>query len=103
MNLLAGHSTAAPLDPFHVPAFAPYRSHRFRELTTQTAVDRDPVILGPTPRLSPILGQKFNLDSGLLLSECNPDAFLAGRARHACRLLVLWLLQAGTHRVVDGC
>ena len=98
MNLLAGHSTQLPLAFNSLCAFAP------TPLTSvspppRPPVDRDPVILGPTPRLR----GKLKLDGGLLLSECNPDAFLAGRARHACRLLVLWLLQAGAHRVVDRC
>ena len=43
------------------------------------------------------------LDSSLLLSQGDPDALLAGGARHTRRLLVLWLLQAGAHRVVDRC
>jgi len=62
---------------------------------------------GPRPchfgAYSSLQGGKLKLDGGLLLSESNPHAFLAGCARHTCRLLVLWLLQAGTHGIVDGC
>ena len=43
------------------------------------------------------------LDSCLLLSQSDSYALFTRRACHARRLLVLWLLKAGTHRVVDRC
>jgi len=97
MNLLVGHSTAVFLFP-SAPLLL--TTAPFRQFTAQTAGGPRPCHFGA---YSSSQGGKLKLDGGLLLSESNPHAFLAGCARHTCRLLVLWLLQAGTHGIVDGC
>ena len=60
----------------------------------------DPGIWGSSSR---VLGHKMILDSCLLLSQSDSYALFTRRACHARRLLVLWLLKAGPHWVVDRC